>query len=89
MRREAKRAGQELSVRALLASLAGVQETVLTYPSTGGRPKTRRMLTNHDRTQRVLGEVFGLPQWAPRTFGNMGKADSTAALTCEPAAETP
>ncbi|TQC42218.1 hypothetical protein EEB14_50155, partial [Rhodococcus sp. WS4] len=37
--------GHHLSVRQLLAALAGIEETVLIYPSTGGRPKARRMLT--------------------------------------------
>ena len=45
MRRHAAQAGLDLSVRELLAQLAGIGETVLIYPSTGGRPKARRMLT--------------------------------------------
>ena len=45
MRRQADQAGLHLSVRELLDQLAGIQETVLIYPSTGGRPKARRMLT--------------------------------------------
>ena len=47
MRRQAHRHGLHLSVRELLDTLAGIQETVLIYPSTGGRPKARRMLTDH------------------------------------------
>lgn len=39
MRRQAEQAGQHLSVRELLSQLAGIEETVLIYPSTGGRPK--------------------------------------------------
>ena len=39
MRRAAAQAGLHLSVRQLLAQLAGIGETVLIYPSTGGRPK--------------------------------------------------
>ena len=45
MRREAANAGTPMSVRELLATLAGIEKTVLLYPSTGGRPKARRMLT--------------------------------------------
>jgi hypothetical protein len=36
------RAGLRLSVRELLSQLAGIGETVLIYPSSGGRPKARR-----------------------------------------------
>ena len=39
MRRTAAQAGLHLSVRQLLAQLAGIGETVLIYPSTGGQPK--------------------------------------------------
>ena len=49
MRRHADQAGLHLSVRELLDQLAGIQETVLIYPSTGGRPKARRMLTETTR----------------------------------------
>src|SRR5450755_3323714 len=38
MRRQADRAGLHLSVRELLSQLAGIGETVLIYPSAGGRP---------------------------------------------------
>jgi len=67
MRREAEHAGQHLSVRSLLAELAGIEETVLIYPSTGGRPKARRMLTETTATQDQLSEIFNLAKWAPRT----------------------
>jgi len=67
MRREADQAGLHLSVRDLLDQLAGIQETVLIYPSTGGRPKARRMLTETTQTQDQLSEVFTLTRWAPRT----------------------
>jgi transposase len=67
MRRHAARAGLELSVRELLGQLAGIQETVLIYPSTGGRPKARRMLTETSPTQDQLAEVFELNRWAPCT----------------------
>ena len=39
MRLRARRAGLQLSVRQLLAQLAGIGETILIYPSAGGRPK--------------------------------------------------
>jgi hypothetical protein len=67
MVREAKRTGLNLSVRALLSSLAGIEETVLLYPSSGGRPRARRMLTEMDETQRQLHELFGLAAYAPRS----------------------
>jgi len=66
MRREADRAGLHLSVRELLNQLAQVQETVLIYPSTGGRPKARRMLTQATPLQAQLSEIFHLTKWAPK-----------------------
>ena len=65
MRRQAHRHGLHLSVRELLDTLAGIQETVLIYPSTGGRPKARRMLTETTTTQDQLVEIFELHRWAP------------------------
>jgi len=65
MRREADRAGMHLSVRELLDHLAGIQETVLIYPSTGGRPKARRMLTETSPDQAKLIDIFNLQHWAP------------------------
>ena len=67
MVREAEKAGLHLSVRALLASLAGIEETVLLYPSAGGRPRARRLLTEMDETQTQLYELFGLATYAPRS----------------------
>jgi transposase len=67
MRREADRAGMHLSVRELLDHLAGIQETVLIYPSTGGRPKARRMLTDTSPDQAQLIDIFNLQHWAPRS----------------------
>jgi transposase len=66
MRRQADQAGLHLSVRELLDQLAGIQETVLIYPSTGGRPKARRMLTQTSTTQDHLTTIFELNRWAPR-----------------------
>src|SRR5680860_689506 len=67
MRRQADHAGVHLSVRELLTALAGIEETVLIYPSTGGRPKARRMLTETDAQQGNLIEIFNLQPLAPRT----------------------
>ncbi len=67
MRRKAARAGLRLSVRELLAQLAGIGETVLIYPSTGGRPKARRMTTELTADQRELYENFELDNQAPRS----------------------
>ena len=67
MRRHADQHGLHLSVRELLDTLAGIEETVLIYPSTGGRPKARRMLTETTPTQDRLAEIFDLTRWAPRT----------------------
>ena len=66
MRRTADRAGLHLSVRELLATLAGIEESVLIYPSTGGRPKARRMLTETTPEQHQLAAIFHLDRWAPR-----------------------
>ncbi|SDS12918.1 IS1634 family transposase [Actinopolymorpha singaporensis] len=65
MRRRAQHAGVDLSVRDLFARLAGIEETVVTYPSTGGRPRVRRVLVDLDPLQRQLCAVFGLDEWAP------------------------
>jgi transposase len=65
MRREAAQAGMSMSVRELLDTLAGIQETVLLYPSKGGRPKARRMLTETDPTAQRLYHLFGLDHYAP------------------------
>jgi transposase len=66
MRRHAAQAGLDLSVRELLHTLAGIGETVMIYPSTGGRPKARRMLTEQDPTQQRLFDLFDLATYAPR-----------------------
>jgi transposase len=67
MRRTATRAGLHLSVREVLSQLAGIGETVLIYPSTGGRPKARRMTTELTGDQPLLYEIFGLGTWAARS----------------------
>ena len=58
MRRDADRAGMNLSVRELLDRLAGIGEFVLRHPSTGGRPRTTRMATERTPDQEALAELF-------------------------------
>ena len=67
MRHRARQAGLDLSVRTLMRELAGIGETVLIYPSAGGRPKARRMPTELTGQQRELWEIFTLDRWAPRS----------------------
>ena len=66
MVREAGQAGLHLSVRALLSSLAGIQETVLLYQGERGRPRARRMLTEKDTTGSRLYDLFRLDAYAPK-----------------------
>jgi transposase len=66
MRRQATQAGLNLSVRELLHTLAAIQETVMIYPSAGGRPKARRMLTSQNPTQQRLSGIFSLSAYSPR-----------------------
>ncbi|MBB4689435.1 hypothetical protein BJY18_006920 [Amycolatopsis jiangsuensis] len=65
MRREADRAGMNLSVAELLDQLCGIGETVLRHRSTGGRPRTRRILSDRTPRQQALYELFGLERYAP------------------------
>ncbi|HXZ72663.1 MAG TPA: IS1634 family transposase [Streptosporangiaceae bacterium] len=67
MRYRARQAGLDLSVRELLGQLGGIEETVLVYPSTGGRPKARRMTTELTGHQPRLYQIFGLARWAPKS----------------------
>jgi transposase len=67
MRRQARHAGLDMSVREMLSQLAAIGETVLIYPSAGGRPKARRMTTELSDQQRQLHQTFNLAQWAPRS----------------------
>jgi transposase len=65
MRREADRAGLRLSVRELLAELAGIGETVLLYHDGGkGRPRARRMLTDTKPRQDQLADLFDIRRYA-------------------------
>ncbi|HUG85248.1 MAG TPA: IS1634 family transposase [Euzebya sp.] len=63
--RQADRHGMHMSVRELLDTLAGIQETVLLYQGERGRPRARRMLTDMTPTQQRLYTIFGLDRYAP------------------------
>jgi len=66
LRRHAEQAGLRLSVRELLAELAGIQETVLLYHDGGkGRPRAQRILTDRTPTQQALYDLFALDRYAP------------------------
>ena len=65
IRLQADRNQLHLSVRELLHQLAGIGETVLIYPSTGGRPKARRMLTETTDLQNQLATIYQLERSAP------------------------
>ena len=65
MRRQATRAGITLSVRELLATLNGIQETILLYQGDTGRPRARHILTDTTPTQRRLYDLFDLHTYAP------------------------
>ena len=65
MRRRAHHAGLDLSVRALLTTLADIQETVLLYQADRGRPRARRILTDTTPTQQRLYHLFHLHRYAP------------------------
>lgn len=67
MRLHARRAGLHLSVRELLDQLAGIEETVLIYPTERGRPKARRMLTETTPDQDKLIDIFHLDRYRPRS----------------------
>ena len=81
MRRTAALSGQRLSVRDLLAQLEGIGETVLIYPSAGGRPKARRMTTELTADQRGLYEIFETSQAGTPKLGHTPKRANEAHLT--------
>ena len=66
LRRQAAQAGITLSVRELLSTLAGIQETVLLYQGQRGRPRARHVLTEMDPTQQRLYDLYGLDTYAPK-----------------------
>jgi len=59
MVREAKHSGLDMSVRRLISTLGGIEETVLLYQGDRGRLRARRMLTEMDPTQQRLYDLFG------------------------------
>jgi hypothetical protein len=66
MRRHAAQAGLDMPTRELLTTLADIGETVMIYPSTGGRPKARRMLTEMTRSSSTCSSCSVLPVTPPR-----------------------
>jgi transposase len=66
IRRRARQAGLDLSVRELLRELAGIGETVLLYHGDRGRPRAHRMLTETSTVQDELADIFSLARYAPR-----------------------
>jgi transposase len=66
IRRRARQAGLDLSVRELLRQLAGIGETVLLYHGDRGRPRAHRMLTETSTVQDELADIFSLARYAPR-----------------------
>ena len=82
MRHRARQHGLDLSVRGLLGQLARIGETVLIYPSTGGRPRARRMTTELTGDQPALHEIFRLDRWAPRQLGHTPKPPSAVPPSC-------
>jgi transposase len=66
MTRRTTHAGLDLSVRRLLDTLAGIQETVLLYQGDRGRPRAHRIITDLEHTQKRLYNLFNLDRYAPR-----------------------
>jgi transposase len=66
LRRQAAQAGMVMSVRDLLATLTGIQETVLLYQGARGRPRARHVLTEMDPIQQRLFDLYGLDAYAPK-----------------------
>jgi transposase len=66
MVREADHAGMRMSVREILSTLAGIEESVMLFQGERGRPRARRMLTEMDPVQRRLYDLFGLDAYAPK-----------------------
>ena len=66
MVRHATQGGLGLSVRRLLATLAGIEETILLYQGDRGRPRARRIITDLDPTQKRLHDLFNLDRYTPR-----------------------
>jgi len=82
MRYRARQHELRLSVRELLSQLAGIQETVLICPSTGGRPRARRMTTELTGSQPQFYDIFSLDQWAPQKSGHTPKPARSPIPNC-------
>ena len=83
LRLQARRAGHDLSVKALLDTLAGIQETVLIYPSTGGRPKARRITTDMTADQASPPRPVRPPPMGPDPrLRSYARTSAKTALTC-------
>ncbi|MGH8904360.1 MAG: hypothetical protein ACRDYA_22420 [Egibacteraceae bacterium] len=54
-----------MSVRELLDTLAGIEETVVLYQADRGRPRARRMLTDMTVLQQRVFDLFELSRYAP------------------------
>ncbi len=65
--RDVHHAGLTMSTGEIMRELADIQETVLVYPSTGGRPRVRRVLTEMTPVQERLFEIFNLGAFAPHS----------------------
>ncbi|MBO0840640.1 MAG: transposase [Sciscionella sp.] len=63
MRREAAATGTDLSVRDLLTLLRGIEVSELRHSSTGGRPRTTRVLNELDPMRQRLFDVFELAKF--------------------------
>ncbi len=61
-----------LSVRTLLSQLAGIRHTVLPHPSTSGRPRAHRRLTQMTPTQQRRHDAFDLGRHAPTPDHRLG-----------------
>ena len=88
LRLQADRAGLHLSVRELLRQLAGIEETVLIYPSTGGRPKARRMLTETSDLQDQLAALYRLDRYAPKVRSSAQPAPKSHTAQAKPRSST-
>jgi transposase len=66
MVREAAHVGIPMSVRELLSTLAGIEESVMLFKGERGRPRARRMLTEMDPVQARLYALFDLDAYAPK-----------------------
>ena len=64
LRLKARRAGHDLSVKAL-GHPERDRRNRADLPSTGGRPKARRMTTEMSPDQQALHDLFTLNRWAP------------------------